>query len=437
MKANVAIVGRPNVGKSTLFNRIIGKRQAIVLDTPGVTRDRNYGEAQWNGVTFNLIDTGGLDFHKNKINEEINDQVNEALREGDLIIFIVESNSGVTEEDAKISKLLHKRQKDVILVVNKADNDASRLNAYEFYKLGLGEPIAVSAVHGTKVGDLLDLIVKRLPQKKDLPKSKENKIKVSIIGEPNVGKSSLINCLIGSKRLIVSSQAGTTRDAISLSLKSKDGKIYELVDTAGIRRPGKVSDLVEKFSVIRAQTAVEESDVTLVLVDADAGIREQDKKVAGIAFESGHAMIIVVNKWDLIKKDNYTMQEFKLYLRQELPYLNFVPIIFVSAHAGTRIDQILPLVDEVYKNATLRIPSSILNDVLLDAVSMTPPTAHKGRKLKLFYLTQVEINPPLFIVFVNDVKLFHFSYERYLINYLRQVFGFEGVPIRIKARERS
>ncbi len=378
-----------------------------------------------------------MDFHKNKINEEINDQVNEALREGDLIIFIVESNSGVTEEDAKISKLLHKRQKDVILVVNKADNDASRLNAYEFYKLGLGEPIAVSAVHGTKVGDLLDLIVKRLPQKKDLPKSKENKIKVSIIGEPNVGKSSLINCLIGSKRLIVSSQAGTTRDAISLSLKSKDGKIYELVDTAGIRRPGKVSDLVEKFSVIRAQTAVEESDVTLVLVDADAGIREQDKKVAGIAFESGHAMIIVVNKWDLIKKDNYTMQEFKLYLRQELPYLNFVPIIFVSAHAGTRIDQILPLVDEVYKNATLRIPSSILNDVLLDAVSMTPPTAHKGRKLKLFYLTQVEINPPLFIVFVNDVKLFHFSYERYLINYLRQVFGFEGVPIRIKARERS
>lgn len=378
-----------------------------------------------------------MDFHKNKINEEINDQVNEALREGDLIIFIVESNSGVTEEDAKISKLLHKRQKDVILVVNKADNDASRLNAYEFYKLGLGEPIAVSAVHGTKVGDLLDLIVKRLPQKKDLPKSKENKIKVSIIGEPNVGKSSLINCLIGSKRLIVSSQAGTTRDAISLSLKSKDGKIYELVDTAGIRRPGKVSDLVEKFSVIRAQTAVEESDVTLVLVDADAGIREQDKKVAGIAFESGHAMIIVVNKWDLIKKDNYTMQEFKLYLRQELPYLNFVPIIFVSAHSGTRIDQILPLVDEVYKNATLRIPSSILNDVLLDAVSMTPPTAHKGRKLKLFYLTQVEINPPLFIVFVNDVKLFHFSYERYLINYLRQVFGFEGVPIRIKARERS
>lgn len=378
-----------------------------------------------------------MDFHKNKINDEINAQVNEALHEGDLIIFIVESNSGITEEDAKISKLLHKRQQDVILVVNKADNDASRLNAYEFYKLGLGEPIAVSAVHGTKVGDLLDLIVKRLPYKKDLPISKKNKIKVSIIGEPNVGKSSLINCLIGSKRLIVSSQAGTTRDAISLNLKSKDGKIYELVDTAGIRRPGKVTDLVEKFSVIRAKTAVEESDVTLVLVDADAGIREQDKKVAGIAFESGHAMIIVVNKWDLIKKDNYTMQEFKFYLRQELPYLNFVPVLFISAHTGTRIDQILPLVDEVYKNATLRIPSSILNDVLLDAVSMTPPTAHKGRKLKLFYLTQVEVNPPLFIVFVNDVKLFHFSYERYLINYLRQVFGFEGVPIRIKARERS
>lgn len=378
-----------------------------------------------------------MDFHKNIINDEINAQVNEALHEGDLIIFIVESNSGITEEDAKISKLLHKRQQDVILVVNKADNDASRLNAYEFYKLGLGEPIAVSAVHGTKVGDLLDLIVKRLPHKKDLPISKKNKIKVSIIGEPNVGKSSLINCLIGSKRLIVSSQAGTTRDAISLNLKSKDGKIYELVDTAGIRRPGKVTDLVEKFSVIRAKTAVEESDVTLVLVDADAGIREQDKKVAGIAFESGHAMIIVVNKWDLIKKDNYTMQEFKFYLRQELPYLNFVPVLFISAHTGTRIDQILPLVDEVYKNATLRIPSSILNDVLLDAVSMTPPTAHKGRKLKLFYLTQVEVNPPLFIVFVNDVKLFHFSYERYLINYLRQVFGFEGVPIRIKARERS
>lgn len=378
-----------------------------------------------------------MDFHNNKINDEINAQVNEALHEGDLIIFIVESNSGITEEDAKISKLLHKRQQDVILVVNKADNDASRLNAYEFYKLGLGEPIAVSAVHGTKVGDLLDLIVKRLPHKKDLPISKKNKIKVSIIGEPNVGKSSLINCLIGSKRLIVSSQAGTTRDAISLNLKSKDGKIYELVDTAGIRRPGKVTDLVEKFSVIRAKTAVEESDVTLVLVDADAGIREQDKKVAGIAFESGHAMIIVVNKWDLIKKDNYTMQEFKFYLRQELPYLNFVPVLFISAHTGTRIDQILPLVDEVYKNATLRIPSSILNDVLLDAVSMTPPTAHKGRKLKLFYLTQVEVNPPLFIVFVNDVKLFHFSYERYLINYLRQVFGFEGVPIRIKARERS
>lgn len=425
------------MGKSTLFNRIIGTRKAIVLDTPGITRDRNYGEAQWNGTSFNLIDTGGLDFQKTQVNEEINAQVNEALTEADLIIFIVESNAGITQEDSRIGKLLYQRKKDVILVVNKADNDLSRLNAYEFYQLGLGEPIAVSAAHGTGVGDLLDLIVQKLPVKSADADQGDKVIKVSIIGEPNVGKSSLINCLVGNKRMIVSSQAGTTRDAVSLNLQTKNGENYQLIDTAGIRRPGKITEPVEKFSVIRAKTAVAESDVAVVLVDANAGIREQDKKVAGIAFESGRAIIIVVNKWDLIEKDNHTMQEFTDHLRRELPYLNFAPVLFVSARTGIRVDQLLPLVDEVYANAMLRLPSAVLNDVLLDAVSMTPPPAHKGRKLKLFYLTQVEVNPPLFIVFVNDLKLFHFSYERYLINYLRQSFGFKGVPIRIKARERS
>lgn len=425
------------MGKSTLFNRIIGTRKAIVLDTPGITRDRNYGEAQWNGTSFNLIDTGGLDFQKTQVNEEINAQVNEALTEADLIIFIVESNAGITQEDSRIGKLLYQRKKDVILVVNKADNDLSRLNAYEFYQLGLGEPIAVSAAHGTGVGDLLDLIVQKLPVKSADADQSDKVIKVSIIGEPNVGKSSLINCLVGNKRMIVSSQAGTTRDAVSLNLQTKNGENYQLIDTAGIRRPGKITEPVEKFSVIRAKTAVAESDVAVVLVDANAGIREQDKKVAGIAFDSGRAIIIVVNKWDLIEKDNHTMQEFTDHLRRELPYLNFAPVLFVSARTGIRVDQLLPLVDEVYANAMLRLPSAVLNDVLLDAVSMTPPPAHKGRKLKLFYLTQVEVNPPLFIVFVNDLKLFHFSYERYLINYLRQSFGFKGVPIRIKARERS
>lgn len=349
----------------------------------------------------------------------------------------MDTNSGITKLDAEIGKMLRTRKKDVILVANKADNDNSRLNAYEFYNLGLGDPYAISSAHGTGVGDLLDEITKRLPLDQDDEEDDQEQIKVSIIGEPNVGKSSLINCLVGDQRMIVSSQAGTTRDAISLDLITSDGEKYKLIDTAGISRPGKVREPVDKFSVIRAKDAVDESDIALVLIDADAGIREQDKKVAGIAFESGRGIIIVVNKWDLIEKDNSTMKEFEQYVRDELPYLSFAPIIFVSARTGLRVKSILPLISEVYSNTIKRIPSSLLNDVLYDAVSMSPPAAHKGKLLKLFYLTQVETQPPIFIVFVNDLKLFHFSYERYLINYLRKVFDFKGVPIQVKARERS
>ncbi|WP_317636594.1 ribosome biogenesis GTPase Der [Xylocopilactobacillus apicola] len=437
IKANIAIVGRPNVGKSTLFNRIIGKRQAIVLDTPGVTRDRNYGVADWNGKKFNIIDTGGMNFQKGDFNSEINSQVESALADADLIIFLTDSKSGITDLDAQIGKLLRPRKKDVILAVNKADNDMYRLNAYDFYNLGLGDPIAISANHGTGVGDLLDLVTKKLPDQEDPSENDHDQINVSIIGEPNVGKSSLVNRLIGDERLIVSSEAGTTRDAISLDLKTEDGEKFKLIDTAGIRRSGKVQEAVEKFSVIRAKNAVEDSDVSLVLIDAKAGIREQDKRVAGIAFESGRSIIIVVNKWDLIEKDDHTMKEFEQYVRDEFPYLSFAPIVFISAQTGLRVSSILPLVSEVYANSIKRIPSAVLNDVLFDAISMTPPAAHKGKILKLFYLTQVEVKPPLFIVFVNDLKLFHFSYERYLINYLRKVFDFTGVPVKIKARERS
>ncbi|BDR58659.1 GTPase Der [Xylocopilactobacillus apicola] len=430
-------MGRPNVGKSTLFNRIIGKRQAIVLDTPGVTRDRNYGVADWNGKKFNIIDTGGMNFQKGDFNSEINSQVESALADADLIIFLTDSKSGITDLDAQIGKLLRPRKKDVILAVNKADNDMYRLNAYDFYNLGLGDPIAISANHGTGVGDLLDLVTKKLPDQEDPSENDHDQINVSIIGEPNVGKSSLVNRLIGDERLIVSSEAGTTRDAISLDLKTEDGEKFKLIDTAGIRRSGKVQEAVEKFSVIRAKNAVEDSDVSLVLIDAKAGIREQDKRVAGIAFESGRSIIIVVNKWDLIEKDDHTMKEFEQYVRDEFPYLSFAPIVFISAQTGLRVSSILPLVSEVYANSIKRIPSAVLNDVLFDAISMTPPAAHKGKILKLFYLTQVEVKPPLFIVFVNDLKLFHFSYERYLINYLRKVFDFTGVPVKIKARERS
>nr|WP_317698528.1 ribosome biogenesis GTPase Der [Xylocopilactobacillus apis] len=436
MKPKVAIVGRPNVGKSTLFNRIIGKRKAIVLDTPGITRDRNYGTADWNGRTFDVIDTGGMDFEPSDFNSEINSQVNEALKEANVIIFLVDSNSGITKQDDQIAKLVRNEKKKLILAVNKADNDVERLSAYEFYGLGLGEPMSISATHGTGVGDLLDRITKMLPEEEEVDKETD-RIKVSIIGEPNVGKSSLINKLVGNDRMIVSSHAGTTRDAISLNLETEDGEKFKLIDTAGIRKPGKVQEAVEKFSVIRAKDAVDESDVSLILIDADAGIREQDKKVAGIAFESGKGIIIIVNKWDLIEKDNHTMKEFEQYVRDELPYLNFAPIVFISARTGLRVETLLPLVTEVYSNEIKRIPSSVLNDILYDAISMTPPSAHKGRKLKLFYLTQVGVKPPLFIVFVNDVKLFHFSYDRYLINYIRKVFDFTGVPIKIKARQRS
>ncbi|BDR56539.1 ribosome biogenesis GTPase Der [Xylocopilactobacillus apis] len=436
IKPKVAIVGRPNVGKSTLFNRIIGKRKAIVLDTPGITRDRNYGTADWNGRTFDVIDTGGMDFEPSDFNSEINSQVNEALKEANVIIFLVDSNSGITKQDDQIAKLVRNEKKKLILAVNKADNDVERLSAYEFYGLGLGEPMSISATHGTGVGDLLDRITKMLPEEEEVDKETD-RIKVSIIGEPNVGKSSLINKLVGNDRMIVSSHAGTTRDAISLNLETEDGEKFKLIDTAGIRKPGKVQEAVEKFSVIRAKDAVDESDVSLILIDADAGIREQDKKVAGIAFESGKGIIIIVNKWDLIEKDNHTMKEFEQYVRDELPYLNFAPIVFISARTGLRVETLLPLVTEVYSNEIKRIPSSVLNDILYDAISMTPPSAHKGRKLKLFYLTQVGVKPPLFIVFVNDVKLFHFSYDRYLINYIRKVFDFTGVPIKIKARQRS
>lgn len=430
----VAIVGRPNVGKSTLFNRIINQRLAIVEDKPGVTRDRNYAQAEWMGHKFDLIDTGGITWEGGKIEEEIRAQAEIAIEEADVIVMLTSVVNHMTDLDERVAHLLYRTKKPVILAVNKADNPEQRNDIYDFYSLGLGDPIPISSSHGTGIGDLLDAIVSKFPEDKDT--QAEDVISFSVIGRPNVGKSSIVNKLLGEDRVIVANEEGTTRDAVDTPF-IKDGVKFKVVDTAGIRRRGKVYEKTEKYSVLRAMSAIERSDVVLLVLDASTGIREQDKHVAGYAHEAGRGIIIVVNKWDLPKKNSTSAKEFEREIRDEFQYLDYAPILFVSAKTGQRLDQIPSMVKEVYDNQNQRIQSSVLNDLLLEASKLVPTPMVKGKRLRVYYMTQVSTNPPTFVVFVNDPELMHFSYERFLINQLRQNFDFTGTPIKILPRKRK
>ncbi|MDE6491949.1 MAG: ribosome biogenesis GTPase Der, partial [Lactobacillus sp.] len=419
----VAIVGRPNVGKSTLFNRIINERLAIVEDRPGVTRDRNYAQAEWLGRKFDVIDTGGITWEDGKIEEEIRAQAEIAIDEADVIVMLTSVVNGVTDLDEKVAQLLYRTKKPVILAVNKADNPEQRANIYDFYSLGLGDPIPVSSSHGTGIGDLLDEIVSDFPH--DTDQKADDVISFSMIGRPNVGKSSIVNKLLGENRVIVANEEGTTRDAVDTPFV-KDGTKFRLIDTAGIRRRGKVYEKTEKYSVLRAMSAIERSDVVCLVLDASTGIREQDKHVAGYAHEAGRGIIIVVNKWDLPEKNSTSAKDFEKVIRQEFQYLDYAPILFVSAKTGQRLDQIPKMVKKVYENQNQRIQSSVLNDLLLEASKLVPTPLVKGKRLRVYYMTQVRTNPPTFVVFVNDPELMHFSYQRFLINQLRENFDFMG-----------
>lgn len=430
----VAIVGRPNVGKSTIFNRMLGERKSIVEDTPGVTRDRIYGKCEWLTKEFRVIDTGGIQLENQPFQEEIKMQVDIAIDEADVILFVVSGKHGITSDDEYIARLLNKSKKPVVLAVNKIDSSEQINDIYEFYSLGIGEPIAVSGIHGIGMGDILDNIVKLFPEKKY--KEQDGLTHFCLIGRPNVGKSSLVNAILNEQRVIVSDIEGTTRDAIDSNFKV-DGKEYVIIDTAGIRKRGKIYEKVEKYSVIRAMSAIERSDVVLVVLDGESGIREQDKHVAGYAHENGKGVIIVYNKWDTVEKDDKTMMKIEKEIRSHFVYLPYAPIAFVSALNKQRIHTLIPLIDEVHDYSTLRVQTNVLNEVLIDAQLTTPPPTHKGRRLKIYYGSQVSVQPPTFVLFVNDPELLHFSYERYLENSIREAFGFVGTRLRIIAREKK
>lgn len=432
----IAIVGRPNVGKSTIFNRLVGERVSIVEDIPGVTRDRIYAKGEWLDKQFNLIDTGGIELSDEPFMSQIKHQAEIAMEEADIIICLTSVREGVTEADEYVAKLLYKAKKPVILAINKCDNPEQRAEAYEFYSLGLGEPFAISGSHGLGLGDLLDEVFKQLPADFGNVEA-DNKIKFSLIGRPNVGKSSLVNAILGEDRVIVSNVAGTTRDAIDTEFIDEFGNEFKMIDTAGIRKRGKVYESTEKYSVLRAMRAIERSDVILMVLNAEEGIQEQDKKVAGYAHEAGKGIIIVVNKWDAIEKDTHTMKKFEEEIRGHFLYLDYAPIIFVSAKTKQRLHLLPALIKEINDNQSLRIASSVLNDVLLDAIATNPTPTDKGKRLKIYYLTQVAIKPPTFVAFVNDKELMHFSYERFLENQLRKTFEFSGTPIRMITRERT
>ena len=431
----VAIVGQPNVGKSTLFNRIINQRLAIVEDKPSVTRDRNYAPAEWLGHKFDLIDTGGITWKDSNIEEEIRAQAEIAIEEADVIVFLTNVTNHVTNLDERIAQMLYQTKKPVILAVNKADNPEQRMDIYDFYSLGFGDPIPISSVHGTGIGDLLDQIVASLP--KDISLNNNEQISFSVIGRPNVGKSSIVNRLVGEKRVIVNNEEGTTRDAVDTPFKTQDGTKFRIVDTAGIRRRGKVYEKTEKYSVMRAMGAIEHSNVVCLVLDASTGIREQDKHVAGYAHDAGSGIIILVNKWDLPRKTSNSGKDFEQTIRTEFQYLDYAPILFVSAKTGQNIEKIPKLVQKVFRNQQQRIKSSVLNDLLLEASKLVPTPMIKGKRLRVYYMTQVSTNPPTFVVFVNDPELMHFSYQRFLINQLRENFDFNGTPIKIIARKRK
>ncbi len=434
-KPVIAIVGRPNVGKSTIFNRIVGERVSIVEDIPGVTRDRIYSSADWLTHEFNIIDTGGIEIGDEPFLDQIRQQAEIAIDEADVIIFMTNGREGVTLADEQVAKILYKTKKPVVLAVNKIDNPDMRELVYDFYSLGFGEPFPISGSHGLGLGDLLDQCAKYFP-KEDEEQYPDDTIKFSLIGRPNVGKSSLVNAFLGQERVIVSDVAGTTRDAIDTPY-SYNGQEYVIIDTAGMRKKGKVYESTEKYSVLRALRAIERSDVVLVVLNGEEGIQEQDKKIAGYAHEAGKAVIIVVNKWDAVEKDEKTMNHYTQQIREHFLFLHYAPIIFVSAKTKQRVHQILDIVQRVSENHAMRIQSSILNEVIEDAVARNPAPADKGRRLRIYYTTQVAVKPPTFVTFVNDPELMHFSYERFLENRIRETFDFEGTPIRLIARARE
>lgn len=436
-KPIVAIIGKPNVGKSTFFNYLAGSRISIVEDTPGVTRDRIYAETNWRGRNFTLVDTGGIEpDSEDIILSQMREQANLAIHMADVIIFLTDIKQGVTAADQEIAVMLKKSGKPIVLVCNKADNyEKDSQEIYEFYNLGLGDPFPMSASNALGIGDVLDEIYEHFPKKDEIEEDDEI-IKVAVIGKPNVGKSSLINKILGENRSIVSDIAGTTRDAIDTYFENKQGR-YVLIDTAGIRRKSKVKESIEKYSVMRSLLAVERADVCLMMIDATEGVTDQDAKIAGEAHEAGKGIILVINKWDEVEKTTGTLEQYKKQVYNELSYLTYAPMIFISAKTGQRVDKLFDMINEVAKQNSMRISTSILNQVINEAIALVQPPTDKGKRLKIFYGTQVSTKPPTFVVFVNRKDLFHFSYERYLINQIRKEFGLEGTPIRMIAREKA
>lgn len=437
MKPLVAIVGRPNVGKSMLFNKLIGKRLAIVEDTPGVTRDRIYGECEWVGRKFRLVDTGGIEPRTDdQILTFMREQAQIAIDHADVIIFLTDIKTGLTASDQEVATMLLKSGKPIVLAVNKMDSTgALDPDYYEFYNLGMGDPVAVSAVHGHGTGDLLDRCIEYFPPD-DGEDEEDDTIKVAVIGKPNVGKSSLVNRILGQERVIVSNVAGTTRDAIDSYFENETGK-YVFIDTAGMRKKSRVDESIERYSVLRATMAIDRADVCLIMIDATEGVTEQDTKVAGLAHEAGKACIIVVNKWDLVEKDGKTMDHMREDIRRDLAYMTYAPVLFISAATGQRVPRLFELINYVNQQACTRITTGMLNNVLEDAQTRVQPPTDKGRRLKIYYMTQVGVKPPHFVVFCNDVRLFHFSYRRYIENCIRNVFGLEGTPVVLTVRERG
>ena len=436
-KPIVAIVGRPNVGKSTLFNRLAGGRTAIVEDTPGVTRDRIYRDAEWLGRAYTLVDTGGIDFSSkdDTILGQVRKQVRLAIGEADVILFVVDGRSGLTADDENLAEELRRARKKVILVVNKIEDFTNKEALYDFYRLGLGEPIAVSAAHGLNTGDLADLMAGCFPPQEE-EEYEPDVIKIAVVGRPNVGKSSLVNILLGQERVIVSDVPGTTRDAIDTPFV-RENQRYVLIDTAGMRRRGNIEEPTERYSVIRALRAVDRSDVVLLVIEGPEGVTEQDKKIAGYVHEAGKGTVIVVNKWDLVEKDEKTMPRYEKSIRSELAFMQYAPTLFVSALTKQRVVKIIDLVNFVAEQQSHRINTSVLNEVISDAVQLNPPPSDKGKRLKIMYCTQVGIKPPHFVIFVNEPDLMHFSYRRYIENVIRENFGFAGTPLRFSIKERD
>ena len=436
-KPIVAIVGRPNVGKSTLFNKLIGQRLSIVEDTPGVTRDRVYAPCSWNGRTFMLVDTGGIELSTDShIMQQMRAQAEMAIETADLVVLMTDVETGVTAADQDVADMLLKAKKKILLAVNKVDGTGDTPpDVYEFYNLGLGDPYPISSVHGLGTGDLLDRIVEMLPPEQE-GQEEDEAVRVAVIGKPNAGKSSLVNCILGQQRVIVSSEAGTTRDAVDTPFEKENGK-YIFIDTAGLRRRRSVEEDIEKYSVIRANMAIERADVCLILIDGTEGVTEQDTKVAGLAHESGKACVIVVNKWDAVEKDERTMDEMRKDVARKFSFMSYAPIAFISAKTGQRVNRLFELINYVHEQNCMRISTGRLNEVLADALLKVQPPTDKGKRLKILYMTQVSVKPPTFVIFCNRAEIFHFSYQRYLENQIRSVFGLEGTCIRFIIREKG